>query len=136
MPHALFITPLLATVGLIEKQARRAGRRVRIASQPVAEIIVMPRAYVVEETRGVIKYVLDADTDEVLAAALLGVDAEELINTVVLGMRHGVTVTELRESIYTHPRSNAVALWACGLGSCDEDGLCAGAGGLWPVSVF
>jgi pyruvate/2-oxoglutarate dehydrogenase complex dihydrolipoamide dehydrogenase (E3) component len=105
VPHTLFITPPLATVGLTEKQARTAGRRVKIASQPVAEIIAMPRAYVVEETRGVMKFVLDADTDEILGAALLSVDAQELINTVALAMRHGITAAELRESIYTHPSS-------------------------------
>ncbi|MFJ6120353.1 FAD-dependent oxidoreductase [Streptomyces sp. NPDC092129] len=75
VPNTLFITPPLATVGLTEKQARTAGRRVWIASQPVAEIIAMPRAYAVEETRGVMRFVLDADTDEILGAALLSVDA-------------------------------------------------------------
>nr|WP_282190154.1 hypothetical protein [Streptomyces sp. S1D4-11] len=105
VPHTLFITPPLATVGLTEKQARTAGRRVKIASQPVSEIIAMPRAYVVEETRGVMKFVLDADTDEILGAALLSVDAQELINTVALAMRHGIKAAELRETIYTHPSS-------------------------------
>ncbi|MEU1598503.1 FAD-dependent oxidoreductase [Streptomyces sp. NPDC005708] len=105
VPHTLFISPPLATVGLTEKQARTAGRRVKIASQPVAEIIAMPRAYVVEETRGVMKFVLDADTDEILGAALLSVDAQELINTVALAMRHGITAAALRETIYTHPSS-------------------------------
>ncbi|MFF7190399.1 FAD-dependent oxidoreductase [Streptomyces sp. NPDC008222] len=105
VPNTLFISPPLATVGLTEKLAHMAGRRVKIASQPVAEIIAMPRAYVVEETRGVMKFVLDADTDEILGAALLGVDAQELINTVALAMRHGIKAAELREAIYTHPSS-------------------------------
>ena len=65
----------------------------------------MPRAYVVEETRGMMKFVIDADTDEILGAALLSIDAQELINTVALAMRHGITATELRDAIYTHPSS-------------------------------
>jgi pyruvate/2-oxoglutarate dehydrogenase complex dihydrolipoamide dehydrogenase (E3) component len=73
--------------------------------QKVADIVAMPRAYIVEETRGVMKFVLDADTDEILGAALLSVDAQELINTVALAMRHHVTATELRDAIYTHPSS-------------------------------
>ena len=105
VPHTLFMTPPLATVGLTEREARAAGRNIRIAKQPVAEIIAMPRAYAVEETRGLMKFVLDADTDEILGAALLSVDAQELINTVALAMRHGIKAADLRESIYTHPSS-------------------------------
>ncbi|WP_351230514.1 FAD-dependent oxidoreductase [Streptomyces sp. NPDC002133] len=105
IPHTLFITPPLATVGLTEKEARAAGHRVKIASQPVAEILPMPRAYIVEETRGVMKFVIDADTDEILGAALLSVEAQELINTVALAMRHGVTAAELRDTVYNHPTS-------------------------------
>ncbi|MGW1884301.1 FAD-dependent oxidoreductase [Streptomyces sp. NPDC001970] len=105
IPHTLFITPPLATVGLTEKEARAAGHRVKIASQPVAEILPMPRAYIVEETRGVMKFVIDADTDEILGAALLSIEAQELINTVALAMRHGVTAAELRDTVYTHPTS-------------------------------
>lgn len=65
----------------------------------------MPRAYTVEEIRGVMKFVVDADTDLILGAALLSIDAQEIINVVTLTMRHGITATELRDSIYTHPSS-------------------------------
>lgn len=105
VPRTVFMTPPFATVGLTEKQAAAAGRRLRIASQPVAEIIAMPRAYAVEETRGVMKFVVDADTDQILGAALISIDAQEIINTVALAMRHGVTASELRDGIYTHPSS-------------------------------
>ncbi|MFB6704057.1 FAD-dependent oxidoreductase [Streptomyces sp. NPDC056333] len=105
IPHTLFMTPPLATVGLTEKEARAAGHRVKIASQPVAEIIAMPRAYIVEDPRGVMKFVLDADTDDILGAALLSIDAQELINTVALAMRHGVKAADLRDAVYQHPTS-------------------------------
>ncbi|MFE9987704.1 FAD-dependent oxidoreductase [Streptomyces sp. NPDC005381] len=105
VPHTLFITPPLATVGLTEREARAAGYRVKITSQPVAEIIAMPRAYVVEETRGTMKFVVDLETDKILGAALLSTDGQEIINTVALAMRHGITASELRNSIYTHPSS-------------------------------
>jgi pyruvate/2-oxoglutarate dehydrogenase complex dihydrolipoamide dehydrogenase (E3) component len=103
VPRTLFITPPFASVGLTETQAREAGYPVKIASQPVAEIHAMPRAYAVEETRGLMKFVIDAETDAILGAALLTVDAQELINTVALAMRHGVKAAELRDAIYTHP---------------------------------
>jgi pyruvate/2-oxoglutarate dehydrogenase complex dihydrolipoamide dehydrogenase (E3) component len=105
VPHTLFMTPPLATAGLTERDAREAGYQVKIASKAVAEIVAMPRAYVVEETRGVMKFVIDAETDEILGAALLSIDAQELINTVTLAMRHGIKANELRNAIYTHPSS-------------------------------
>ncbi|MBP0460724.1 dihydrolipoyl dehydrogenase family protein [Streptomyces montanisoli] len=105
VPHTLFITPPLATVGLKETQARAEGRKIKVSREKVADIVAMPRAYTVEETRGVWKFIVDADTDLVLGAALLTIDAQEIINTVALAMRHGITATQLRDSIYTHPSS-------------------------------
>lgn len=105
VPHTLFITPPLATVGLTERKARAEGRNIKVAREKVADIIAMPRAYTVEETRGVMKFITDADTDLILGAALLSIDAQEIINTVALAIRHNVTATELRDSIYTHPSS-------------------------------
>ncbi|MGH3416145.1 MAG: FAD-dependent oxidoreductase [Actinocrinis sp.] len=105
VPQTLFMTPPLATIGMTAKEARAAGRRIKVARQNVADIIAMPRAYAVEETRGLMKFVIDADTDLILGAALLSIDAQELINTVGLAMRHGITATDLRTSIYTHPSS-------------------------------
>jgi pyruvate/2-oxoglutarate dehydrogenase complex dihydrolipoamide dehydrogenase (E3) component len=105
VPRTLFITPPFASVGLTETQAREAGYGLKIASQPVAEIHAMPRAFAVEETRGVMKFVIDAETDAILGASLLTVDAQELINIVALAMRHGVKAAELRDAIYTHPSS-------------------------------
>jgi pyruvate/2-oxoglutarate dehydrogenase complex dihydrolipoamide dehydrogenase (E3) component len=78
---------------------------VKIASQAVADIVTMPRAYAVEETRGLMKFVIDAETDAILGAALLSIDAQELINTVALAMRHGITAAELGDAVYTHPSS-------------------------------
>lgn len=105
VPQTLFMSPPLATVGLTERDARAAGYRVAVALEKVADIVAMPRAYIVEETRGVMKFVIDTETDEILGAALLSVDAQELINTVALAMRHHLTATDLRDAIYTHPSS-------------------------------
>jgi pyruvate/2-oxoglutarate dehydrogenase complex dihydrolipoamide dehydrogenase (E3) component len=103
VPQTVFITPPLSTVGLTEKQARDYGHRVAIASKPIAQIAGMPRARIVGDTRGLMKFVIDADTDQILGAALLCVDSQELVNTVALAIRHQVTASELRDAIYTHP---------------------------------
>jgi probable pyridine nucleotide-disulfide oxidoreductase len=105
VPHTLFITPPLATAGLTEKEARAQGRHITVSRENVADIVAMPRAYTVEETRGLMKFVVDADTGLILGAALLSIDAQEIINIVTLSMRHDITATALRDSIYTHPSS-------------------------------
>ena len=101
--YTLFMTPPLAT-GRADRDARprAAGRRIKVASERVADIIAMPRAYIVEETRGLMKFVIDAETDEILGAALLSVDAQELINTVALAMRHGITASRAAR-LHLHP---------------------------------
>lgn len=105
IPHTVFMTPPLGTVGLTEKQARAAGYDIKIASEPVAAITAMPRAYAVQETRGLMKFVINAETDEILGAALLSIDAQELINIIAVAIRHDITATDLRDGIYTHPSS-------------------------------
>ncbi|WP_028933778.1 FAD-dependent oxidoreductase [Pseudonocardia spinosispora] len=105
VPTTVFMTPPLATVGLTEKAARAAGHPVRVARKAIGQIAAMPRSRIMGDTRGLMKFVIDSDTDRILGAALLSIDAQELVNTVALAMRHGVTATELRDSIYTHPSS-------------------------------
>lgn len=57
-------------------------------------------------TRGLMKFVVDAATDRILGATLFCLDAQELVNLVALAMRHGITATELRDTIYTHPSTS------------------------------
>ncbi|MCV7412883.1 pyridine nucleotide-disulfide oxidoreductase [Mycobacterium florentinum] len=102
VPYALFMTPPLARVGLTEKAAREA-HDVKVATMRVADMATMPRARIVDEDAGLMKVVVDAGSDTILGAALLSYDSHEVINTVALAMRHGITASELRDSIYTHP---------------------------------
>lgn len=105
VPYTLFMTPPLARVGLTETEARAAGRPVRVAAKAVADMVAVPRPKIVGETRGMMKFVVDAETDAILGAAILGVDAQELVNTVALAMRGGTSASTLRDSIWTHPSS-------------------------------
>lgn len=100
---ALFMTPPLARVGLTEAEARATGRPLLVATRTVADMATVPRARIVHDPRGVMKAVVDAGTDEILGVTMLSHDAHETINTVALAMRHGVTASELRDEIYTHP---------------------------------
>lgn len=103
VPYTLFMTPPLSRVGMTERDARAAGRSVRVAALPVAKMATVPRARIVHRAEGMMKAVVDADTDEILGVALLSYDSHEVINTVALAMRHGITASQLRDGIYTHP---------------------------------
>lgn len=103
VPYVLFTTPPLARVGVTASEAAAAGRDILVANMRVADMATVPRARIVEETAGLMTVVVDAATDQILGAALLSYDSHEVINTVALAMRHGITATELRDAIYTHP---------------------------------
>lgn len=103
VPYTLFLTPPLARVGLSEAQAREQGYEVKVAAKQVADIAAAPRAKIDGDARGIVKIVVNAGTDHVLGAALMHVHAEEVINLMALAIRHGITASALRDSIYTHP---------------------------------
>lgn len=105
VPATTFITPPMARVGLSERDAREAGHTIKVAEKSIDTIAAMPRARIVGDTRGLIKVVVDADSDLILGAAVFCVDSQEIINLVALAMRHDVTASELRDSIWTHPSS-------------------------------
>ena len=103
VPNCLFLSPPLARVGLTESQARTAGYDIRVAASPVVNLATVARARIVGDTAGMMKVVVDAATDNILGAALLCHDAHEVINIVALAMRHGISASELRDEMYTHP---------------------------------
>ncbi|MGP5291792.1 FAD-dependent oxidoreductase [Brachybacterium tyrofermentans] len=105
VPTTTFLTPPLAAVGLTAGEALAAGRDVLVASQKTATIKAMPRPKAVGDPRGIVKFVVDARTDEILGARLFHVDAQEVINLVALAMRTGTTATQLKNGIWTHPAS-------------------------------
>jgi pyruvate/2-oxoglutarate dehydrogenase complex dihydrolipoamide dehydrogenase (E3) component len=100
VPYTVFITPELARVGLTESQARSQGRHIKIARIPVAAI---PRAKTLHDQIGAWKVVVDADSDEILGAALLGHNAGEVISAVQLAMLGGVPYQQVRDAVLTHP---------------------------------
>lgn len=105
VPYSIVTTPPLASVGLSEEQAAQQGLDTRIAVKKVAEIAAMPRSKIVGDPQGIIKFVVDARSDEILGAALMHVDSQEAINLVALAMRQRLGAAELRDQIFTHPSS-------------------------------
>lgn len=107
VPNCTFITPPFARVGLSATDARAKaeaeGWDVAVARAKVAEIAVMPRPKSMGEPRGFMQVVVDRKSEKILGATLFCIDAQELINTISLAMKHELPYTALRDAIYTHP---------------------------------
>lgn len=100
VPYSVFITPSFSRVGLNEDEARKAGYNVKIAKLPAAAI---PKAQVLKSTTGLLKAVIDADTNQILGAMLFCEESYEMINIVKLAMDLGADYHVLKEQIFTHP---------------------------------
>ncbi|WFW81470.1 reactive chlorine resistance oxidoreductase RclA [Citrobacter braakii] len=100
VPYSVFMTPPLSRVGMTEEQARASGAAIQVVTLPVAAI---PRARVMNDTRGVLKAVVNRETKQILGVSLLCVDSHEMINIIKTVMDAGLPYTTLRDQIFTHP---------------------------------
>lgn len=95
-----FITPQLAHIGLREKEAIEKGYAIKVAKLPAAAI---PRARILNNTTGLLKTVVDSNSNKILGCTLFCIDAHEMINTVQMAMNAGLDYRVVRDTIYTHP---------------------------------
>jgi len=103
IPRLTFTDPPIASAGLTEDQARRQGYDVKVSTLPMGQV---PYAQAGRDPRGLIKLVADAATDRLLGAHLLAPEAGEMIQTAVLAIRFGITVGELRETMFPYLTSS------------------------------
>ena len=100
VPWAVFTTPELGHVGLTEAQARAAGHEVLVARTPTAAV---PRARTLGRTEGFYKVVVDAESEKILGAAVIGPEASEVVTSVQMAMLGGLTWRQVRDAVITHP---------------------------------
>lgn len=100
VPYSVFLNPPFSRVGMSEKEAVAAGFQVKIAKLPAAAV---PKAQVLEQTTGLLKAVIDADTGKILGAHLFCEESQELINLVKVAMDAGLEYKTLKNMIFTHP---------------------------------
>lgn len=98
--YALFTDPPLGRFGVTETEARAAGTDYLVVSYPMAKV---SRAVLDDETTGVVKLVVDASTDRVLGVAALGLDGDELAQTLSLLTHAGGTTRDLATWLPIHP---------------------------------
>lgn len=100
VPYTVFTDPQVAGVGLSEKVARERGFEVEVAEMPFGNIA---RAIETDETAGVVKLVLDATTERLLGAFVVGVDAGELIHVFSVLMQAGASARAIVDAEFVHP---------------------------------
>ena len=98
--YAMFTDPPLGRVGMNNAEARASGRRVLKAEVPMSGV---SRAVLESETTGVMRILVDGDTEEVLGATILGLQADDVIQVVSTAMQAGVRYPTLRDSLPIHP---------------------------------
>ncbi|MBZ5684003.1 MAG: mercuric reductase [Acidobacteriia bacterium] len=100
VPYCVFIDPQLGRVGITENEARAEGRNILVAKLPMTSVA---RALEVDETRGLMKAVVDAETNQILGAAVLGIEGGEVMSVLETAMMGKLPYTALRDATYAHP---------------------------------
>jgi dihydrolipoamide dehydrogenase len=100
MPAAIFTEPEIATVGLSEKEAAAAGKKVQIGKFPFA---ASGRAMAVSSTDGFIKSIVDAETHEILGVGIVGPEASDLIGEATLAIEMCGYAEDVGLTIHPHP---------------------------------
>ncbi len=100
VPYCVFIDPQLGRVGLTETEARAQDRNIRCAKLPMTSVA---RALEVDETRGFMKAVVDAESNQILGAAVLGIEGGEIMSVLETAMMGRLPYTALRDATYAHP---------------------------------
>jgi pyruvate/2-oxoglutarate dehydrogenase complex dihydrolipoamide dehydrogenase (E3) component len=100
LPYTVFTDPQLGRVGMTEREARDEGYEVRVAKLPMNRVA---RAIEMDETRGLMKAVVDAKTGLILGAAVLGVEGGEIATVVQMAMLGDLPYTALKDGVFAHP---------------------------------
>lgn len=98
--YALYVDPPLGRAGLSETEARAAGHKIRVGMRPMTRV---GRAVEKGETQGFMKIIVDADTDQILGAAILGVGGDEAIHGILDTMYAKAPYQTLMRSVGIHP---------------------------------
>ncbi|MFT3925316.1 MAG: FAD-containing oxidoreductase [Myxococcales bacterium] len=98
--HALYIDPPLGRAGMSESEARKTGKHIRVGIRPMTRV---GRAIEKGETQGFMKMVVDADSEQILGAAILGPGGDEAIHSVLDTMIARAPYSVLKQAMHIHP---------------------------------
>jgi pyruvate/2-oxoglutarate dehydrogenase complex dihydrolipoamide dehydrogenase (E3) component len=98
--YAQFIDPPLGRAGMTEAEARKSGRRLLAGKMPMTRV---GRAREAGETQGFMKVLVDADSKELLGAAILGLNGDEVIHSLLDVMYARKPYTTIQRAVHIHP---------------------------------
>lgn len=98
--YAMFTDPPLGRVGMTKAEARASGRRVLVGEVSMASV---SRAKLEGETAGLMRVLVDGDTEEILGATILGLQADDVVQVVGLAIQAGIRYPTLRDALPIHP---------------------------------
>ncbi len=100
VPAVIFTAPEMASVGMLEDEAKEHGHEVKVGQFPFA---ASGRAMSLMETEGFVKVLADAKTDELLGVHMVGPEVTELIAEAALAIEMGATAEDVARTIHAHP---------------------------------
>jgi pyruvate/2-oxoglutarate dehydrogenase complex dihydrolipoamide dehydrogenase (E3) component len=100
VPYTVFMDPQLGRVGMTETEAKKSGKKIRVARMPMAWVA---RALEMDESRGLMKAVVDADTEEILGATVLGIEGGEVMTVIQMAMMGHLKYSVLQAAVLAHP---------------------------------
>jgi pyruvate/2-oxoglutarate dehydrogenase complex dihydrolipoamide dehydrogenase (E3) component len=98
--YALFIDPPLGRAGMTLAEAKKKGGKLLVNDRPMSKVA---RAKEKGETQGFMRVIVDAETEEILGASILGVGGDEIISGILNTMYAGAPYTTIRDSVQIHP---------------------------------
>jgi pyruvate/2-oxoglutarate dehydrogenase complex dihydrolipoamide dehydrogenase (E3) component len=98
--YGLFIDPPLGRAGMTEAEVRRKGIKALVAKMPMEDV---GRAYERSETKGFMKILVDAGNKQLLGAALLGIEGDEIVQGLLDMMYAKAPYTVIRRAMHIHP---------------------------------
>jgi pyruvate/2-oxoglutarate dehydrogenase complex dihydrolipoamide dehydrogenase (E3) component len=106
--YSMYIDPPLARVGMSDAEARKSGRSVLVARMDMSAV---SRAKEKAETAGFMKFLVDADTKQILGATIFGVGGDEIIGMLALAIQSGLPYTALQDTVLPHPTVSELVPW-------------------------
>jgi len=100
VPYTVFMDPQLGRVGLSEQEAKEQGVPYRVAEMQMSSVA---RALETDETRGMMKAIVHAETQMILGAAVLGIEGGEVMSMIQIAMMGDLPYTTLRDGVFAHP---------------------------------
>jgi len=105
MPGVVYTWPEVATCGLTEAEVKASGRAYHVGKFPFS---ANGRARSMNETGGFVKFIVDANTDEILGCHMIGANVSDLLAEVVLAMEYRGTAEDVGATVHSHPTLSEV----------------------------